>query len=197
MEYQQMLDIITFWGYPLMFLIMIAEGPVATLAGAFLASMGIFNIYIVLALSIIADTIGDVLFYSAGYFGGHPALKKAEKFFRVKQSLLEGLKERFKESGAKIIFTVKATTGLCSITFVLAGVVRMNFKKFLLYSTLGGIIWSTILSGLGYFFGFAAKEVDNYIQYAGWVVFASVAALIVFFFFSKKKQFKRNFENKN
>ncbi|MFO7807169.1 MAG: DedA family protein [Candidatus Moraniibacteriota bacterium] len=191
MEYQQLLDIISFWGYPLMFLLMIAEGPIITLAGAFLASIGVFNVFIVLFLSILADTIGDILFYLIGYFGGNSAILKAKRIFKIKKSTLKKLQSNFIKNGAKIILPVKTTTGLCSITFILAGAAKMNFKLFLFYSTLGGIIWSSLIVILGYFFGYAAKEIDKYIQYAGWAVFLLAVLLVTAILFINKNSVKK------
>jgi membrane protein DedA with SNARE-associated domain len=191
MEYQELLNLITFWGYPLMFLLMVVEGPVASLAGSFLASLGIFNIFIVLGLSILGDVLGDVLFYLAGYFGGIPALKKMEKLFRVKQSTLKEIEKAFAKNGAKIIFSVKTTTGLCAITFILAGISKMSFKKFLFYSIMGGVIWSCFIVFLGYFFGHMAQEVDQYIQYTGWIIFALAIALLFSIILIKSNRLKK------
>ncbi len=196
MEYQELLDLITFWGYPLMFLLMVVEGPIASLAGAFLASLGIFNIFIVLALSILGDILGDVLLYLAGYFGGIPALKKIEKLFRIKKSTLQEVENAFAKNGAKIIFSVKTTTGLCAITFILAGISKMSFKKFLFYSTIGGVVWSCFIVFLGYFFGHMAKEMDQYIQYTGWIVFALAVIFIFSITLIKNNRLKKK-TNKN
>lgn len=158
---------------------MILEGPIVTMVAAYLASMGVFNVFIVFFISIAGDIIGDVILYLIGFVGGRPALLKAEKFLKIKHSLVEKIRRRFQKSGPRIIFYVKTTTGLCWITFLLAGAVKMNFKRFLFYSVLGGIIWSSSLTATGFFFGFAAEQINQYIRFAGWIIFAGAIAVII------------------
>ena len=127
-------------GYPTMFALMIIEGPIITILGAFLASLGFFNVYIILTLSILGDIVGDIILYSIGYYGGAKFLEKAQKFLKIKDSTIEKIKKYFERHGKKTIFSVKSTTGLCWIAFITAGSVRMNFKDFLIASFLGGIV---------------------------------------------------------
>lgn len=167
-------------GYPLMLAVMIIEGPIVTILAAFAASLGFFNVFLVLALSILGDIIGDVILYIIGYFGGNKALKKAEQILKIKPAIIEKMEQLFRTHGKKTIFAVKSTTGLCWITFIAAGTIRMKFKDFITASFLGGIIWSGFLVIMGYFFGYAFKEIDNYIKYAGMIIlFAAVIFYVV------------------
>ena len=85
---------------------------------------------------------------------------------------------------------MKSTTGLSYITFITAGTLKMRLSKFVKFSILGGLVWSSLLVIFGYFFGYAAEKISEYIKYAGYIIFA--AAVILFFGISlyKKKQSK-------
>lgn len=183
---QILINEVAVWGYPAMLLLMIIEGPITTIIAAFLSSLGYFNVYAVFLLSVTGDIIGDIILYSIGYFGGRRALLRAEKILNVKQSFVERLEEKFKRHGAKIIFSVKAGTGLCWITFILAGSVKMSFQRFLVYTFWGGIIWSSLLVVIGYFFGYAAETIEQYIKYAGLVIFVAAVAMVVLINLYKK-----------
>lgn len=183
---QELLHTITTYGYPVMFLLMIIEGPIATISAAFLASLGLFNPVVVYALSVLGDIVGDVILYWLGYHGGGKFLKKAEKFLKIKESLVKKLEHLFQTKGARIIFSVKSTTGLVYITFILAGATKMNFKKFLYYSFLGGLVWSALLVTLGYFFGQAAEQLSTYIKYAGIGIFVLAVASVFIINYMKK-----------
>ncbi len=74
---QELVHLLTFWGYPIMLLLMTLEGPIVTMVAAFLSSMGYFNIFAVFGLSVLGDVLGDIVLYFIGYFGGHRALLKA------------------------------------------------------------------------------------------------------------------------
>ncbi len=81
-------EILKTWGYFVMFGLMVLEGPLVTIAAAFLASMGIFDIYIVAILWWLGDLIGDLLFFCIGRYGfrifekkTHAKDKKTEETF--------------------------------------------------------------------------------------------------------------------
>lgn len=175
-------------GYPLMLLVMIVEGPIATILAAFAASLGFFNVFIVLTLSILGDILGDVILYTIGYFGGNRALVKAEKILKIKPAIVAKLERLFQAHGKKTIFAVKSTTGLCWITFIVAGTIQMKFKDFITASFLGGIIWSGFLVMMGYFFGYAFEEINNYIKYAGMLIFFSAVIFYIIIVLYKKRQ---------
>jgi len=179
------------WGYLPLFALMVVEGPIASVTGAFLASLGYLSLPIVYGLSVMGDILGDVVLYWLGYWGGRPFLFKAERFLKIKQPIIESLEKRFQKSGAKIIFYVKATTGLCWITFILAGVARMKFFRFLWFSFLGGLSWGTLLVFLGYFFGYATKQIQQYIHYTGLIIFFIAVGILVFIRTLKKRAKQR------
>lgn len=191
---QELVHILSFWGYPTVLFFMIIEGPIVTIIAAFLASLGYFNVFIVFGLSVLGDVLGDIILYFIGYFGGHRILLKAEKFLKIKGSVVEKLREKFRTSGAKIIFYVKATTGLCYITFILAGTARMKISKFIKYSILGGLVWSSFLVIVGYFFGYAADKISEYIKYAGVIIFAGAVIFFIGLTLYKRRQAKEILE---
>ena len=82
-------------GYPSMLVIMILEGPIMTMAGAFAASLGFFNILTVFALSMLGDILGDLILYLIGFFGGNKALSKAEKLLQIRPAIIEKLEKLF------------------------------------------------------------------------------------------------------
>lgn len=185
---QELIHLLSLWGYPVMLLLMILEGPIATIVSAFLASLGYFNVAIVFALSVIGDVVGDIILYYIGFFGGQKIIPKVQKFLGVKDTVLEKLKAQFHKNSERIIFYVKSTTGLSYIAFITAGTLRMRFAKFVKNSILGGFVWSGFLVAVGYFFGYAAERISRYIQYAGIFIFILAISTIVFINVYKKKR---------
>jgi len=180
-------------GYPTMIFLMIVEGPIATILGAFASSLGFFNAFIVLALSIFGDIFGDVILYFLGFYGGMKTLHKAQIILKIKPSALEKIEKLFSKHGKKIVIAIKSTTGLCWIAFIAAGAFKMKFKDFLLSSFLGGLIWSTFLVTIGYFFGFSFKKIADwlsYAQYAALIIFAAFIAFYSLIIWYKNRQSK-------
>ncbi len=191
----QVLFYIKTFGYPTLFLIMIIEGPIITVIGAFLASLGFFNIGIIFFLSLLGDIVGDIILYALGYFGGAQLLSRAEKWLRINLVTMDKLRHFFTLHGQKTIFYVKSTTGLCWITFILAGTLKMNFQKFLRASFLGGIVWSGFLVLSGFFFGYAFEKINDYLKYAGIIITLLVVSFIFFVTLYKKHQSRKIMEN--
>jgi len=54
----------------------------------------------------------------------------------ITPDLIGRMEKYFQKHGGKTIFAVKSTTGLCWTTFTAAGIVKMDFKKFMTYSFL-------------------------------------------------------------
>lgn len=191
MTQEHLQHLITMWGYPLMFVLMFFEGPIATIVAAFLASLGYFNIFSVFILSVSADVLGDMGLYALGYYGGYKFLAKLEKFLRISPAIVGKLKAKFHENSERIIFYVKSTTGLSYITFTLAGAVNMNFSKFVKNSFLGGLVWSFFLVLAGYFFGYAAGKMGDYIKYAGVAIFSAAVIVFIAIIFYKRRQTRK------
>jgi len=93
--------------------------------------------------------------------------------------------------GGKTIFAVKSTTGLCWATFVAAGIVKMDFKRFLKYSFLGGIIWSGSLVAMGYFYGYLWRSMKQYISWIGWIIFGITAISFAIITLYKNREAKK------
>jgi len=166
------------WGYWAMLPLMIIEGPIVTIISALLAALGAFNVFIVLALSIAGDMIGDIILYGLGYKYGMGFVRHVGKYMGITESLVLRMEKYFEHHGGKTIFAVKSTTGLCWATFTAAGIVKMDFKKFVKYSFLGGVVWSSFLVAMGYFYGYLWREIKQYINWIGWIIF--VVAIITF-----------------
>jgi len=188
LNYQQLLEAITVWGYPLMLLLMILEGPIVTLGAAFMASMGFFNVFIVYGLSVLGDMIGDIILYSIGYLSKKGILPKNKKVLRSDSKVIRAIEKSFEKKGSQIIFFTKATTGLCYVTFILAGMAKLDFKKFLLYSFLGGLVWSGFTVIMGFYFGEVAEQINRYIKFGGWIIFGLALLILSLFIIYKKSK---------
>jgi membrane protein DedA with SNARE-associated domain len=187
---QEFLRLLPYWGYPLMLVLMILEGPIVTIVAAFLASVGYFSVFAVFGLSVAGDVMGDIILYCIGYFGGQKILPGVEKFLKINRSTIDKLKQKFHENSGRIIFYVKSTTGLSYVTFITAGTLKMRLSKFVLFSILGGLVWSSFLVIMGYFFGYAAEQISGYIKYASAIIIFIAVIFFAVLMWYKKRQAK-------
>lgn len=194
---QTIFQFLHLYGYWIMLPLMITEGPVVTLIAAMLASLGAFNIFIVFIFSLVGDIFGDVVLYWIGYKFGLKFVRSIGKYIGITEKLVSRMEKYFKQHGGKTIFASKSTTGLCWATFVAAGMARMDFKKFLKNSFYGGIVWSSFLVTVGYFYGYLWREIKQYIQWIGWVMFFALLVTFVGITVYKNIQAKRMLKGEN
>lgn len=188
MNEQALLQFFTDYGYWIMVPLMVIEGPIVTVLASFLASLGTFNIFIVFILSIAGDMLGDILWYWAGRLWGMGFVHHVGKYVGITEELVKKMEKFFGRHGGKTIFIVKSTTGLCWATFVAAGIAKMNFGRFVWYSFLGGIFWSTFLVFMGYFFGEFYQEIAQKIKYSGWIILTIAIGIFIGINIYKKRK---------
>jgi membrane protein DedA with SNARE-associated domain len=193
---QNIFQFLYHYGYWVMLPLMIIEGPIVTVIAAMLASLGAFNVYLVLFFSILGDLVGDVLLYSLGYRFGMGFVRRVGKYIGITEKLVLQMGEYFEKYGGKTIFAVKSTTGLCWATFTAAGIAKMDFRKFVKNSFYGGVVWSGFLVAMGYFYGYLWREIKQYIQWVGWMIFAVAAVSMIAVTIYKNRQAKRMFKEK-
>lgn len=108
--------------------------------------------YIIL-VGVIAATIGDNLGFALGLYGGRPLLHRYQKTFRIKAATIARGEELFSKYGAITIFVARFIAGMRIVAGPLAGVLRMDWRKFLLFNFLGATLWVAVISCVGYLFG--------------------------------------------
>jgi membrane protein DedA with SNARE-associated domain len=108
--------------------------------------------YIIL-VGIAACTVGDNLGYAIGYRGGRPLLDRYQRIFHIRARTIARGERLFEHYGSVTIFFARFIFGMRIIAGPLAGVLRMPWKKFLLFNFLGASVWVSVISLVGYFFG--------------------------------------------
>lgn len=168
------------FGYIFLFVIAIVEGPIVTIIGAFLASQGYFNIFVVYFMVTLGDLCGDLLYYSVGRFSRAPALAFICRSIGIEGPQFAQLERYIELHGPRVILFAKWTQ-LGFLVLPAAGAARMPVGKFVWYNALGTIPKSFVLIIIGYFFGYAYSRIDGYLAKASLIGFAicCVAAILV------------------
>jgi membrane-associated protein len=184
-------------GYPGIFAIVLAEsglffgvslpGGSMLFTAGLLASEGILNIWILLAVVIIAASLGDTIGYWFGAWVG-PAIFKREDSRFFKKAYLERTRDFFDHHGARTIFLARFIPIVRTFAPILAGVANMRYPTFLYYNVLGAIVWGGGFTLAGYYLGEAIPEIEDYIALI--VLGIMVVTFVPFLFHLKPK--KRN-----
>jgi len=107
----------------------------------------------IIVVATIAATIGDNLGFALGLYGGRPLLARYQSIFRIRNETIVRGERLFAKYGGATVFLARFVAGMRIIAGPLAGVLRMPWRKFLIFNFLGAAVWVTVISGVGYLFG--------------------------------------------
>jgi len=107
----------------------------------------------IIVVATIAATIGDNLGFALGLYGGRPLVARYQSLFRVRDTTLARGEALFAKYGAVTVFLARFVAGMRIIAGPMAGVLRMPWRKFLIFNFLGAAVWVSVISGAGYLFG--------------------------------------------
>jgi membrane-associated protein len=114
------------------------------------------NIHALVALLCVAAILGDTVNYAVGRYVGPKVFERAGKpgWFRfVKPIYLQKTQEFFDKYGGFTIIIGRWVPIVRTFAPFLAGVAGMNYKQFLPYNIIGGVVWITVLLYAGFYFG--------------------------------------------
>jgi len=180
-------------GYILLFILLIIEGPIITYVAAFAASLGIFNIYHVLILSLLGNLIGDLIVFLIGRLGKKVVIEKYVKSL-IKEERIERIKQYLKDNTGKTIAVIKLTPLLPVPGLILVGASDVPLRKFFFYSSIVTFAYSISMTLLGFYSGIAFNTISKYIQYIEFIIGGAVLLVIGAYFLIKylsKKILKR------
>jgi membrane protein DedA with SNARE-associated domain len=107
----------------------------------------------IIVVATIAATVGDNLGFALGYYGGRPLLLRYQTIFRIKNATISRGEELFAKYGSVTVFFARFVFGMRIIAGPMAGVLRMSWRKFLVFNFLGAVVWVSMISSAGYLFG--------------------------------------------
>lgn len=145
-------------GYILMFVAMLIEGPIVTVAAAFAAALGYFDVFIVFIISFLGDIVADVIYYFIGYFSRLAVIEKFGKFFGLTERRMHRIEELLNGHSVKTIIALKLAPVLPTPGLMLVGATKMPIKRFVKICSLIIFPRTIFLVIMGYYFG-AAYEI--------------------------------------
>jgi len=152
------------WGYPVLFAAAWLEGFNSMIIGGFIASVGKLNIWLVFLVMTLGHTLSGVMWYAMGFFGGYKLLQRWGQYVWLDQERLERFREHFAKYGGRVIFITHITVGFTIAAVILAGALKMQFKKFMAYVFLGSLTWTAMTVFFGYTFGLSFRLLTQFIE---------------------------------
>ena len=162
-------------------------GELTLVAVAAYAGSGHLNIVLVIALGAAGAIVGGDLGYLVGHRGGRPFIEKLLSVFRLEVSHLAQAEMFFAHHGDKTILVGRFIVGLRSWASVFAGVARMPFGRFQLYSVLGAVPWAITWGTVGYILGHNWPLLMTVMKTAGYAGVAIVIVALVIFLVLRRR----------
>ena len=128
--------------------------------GGFLASQGIFDIWILTIGCFLAAVIGDSVGYAFGHKIGKRLFHKEDSLLFHKKNL-ERAQMFYQQYGKKTIILARFLPVVRTFAPIVAGIGDMHYKTFLTYNIIGGALWAIGLTIAGYFLGKIIPDVDK------------------------------------
>ena len=162
---------------------------------------GTINMWLVILFATIGADCGATINYIAGYFLGRPIIysfanSKWGKMCLLNQNKVEKAEKYFDDHGAIATVTGRLIPGIRHLISIPAGLAKMNFWKFLLYTTIGAGVWNCILAALGWYLHTFVnrEELATYIElYSEYIKFGIlILVLLVIAYFCVKSFRKRH-----
>jgi membrane-associated protein len=124
-----------------------------------IAGMGGLNIWLLLGLIYIAAILGDTVNYFVGKVVGHKIL--AMNLPMIRKEHLDKTHQYFDKYGGITIIIARFAPFIRTFAPFLAGMGAMQYKKFIAFNIIGGVLWVTLFLLAGYFIGTIPVVQDN------------------------------------
>jgi membrane protein DedA with SNARE-associated domain len=157
-------------------------GETMLLAVAAYAAQGRLDIRLVIVVGAVGALLGANLGYAVGYLGGRPFVERMGRLLRIGPSHFARSELFFARYGAITILFARFVIGLRTWASVMAGMSRMPFWTFQLFSAIGGLAWAIVVGTVGFTLGTNWALVQRLISYlglGGLVVVVGLIAVVV------------------
>ena len=185
--------------YGTIFFLMMLESTVVPVPSEFVvtpaayhAASGQLDIWLVILAATIGADLGASINYFVALYVGRPVIYRFAnsrwgKMCLLNQEKVEKSERYFDEHGIVATLTGRLIPGIRHLISIPAGLARMNYWKFLLYTTIGAGVWHSILAALGWYLHAIVPEeqlndiISEYAEYIKIVILALVVLAIVYF----------------
>ena len=178
-------DLIAHYGYLAIFVVIALESAGVPLPGetilisaaVYAGSTGGLNIVLVVAAAAAAAILGDNLGYWVGRRWGMPLLIRHGHLIALDHGRLKLGQYLFREHGGKIVFFGRFTAMLRAYAAVLAGVNKLDARRFMVFNGLGGVAWASIMGFGAYWCGRSIEHIVGPVGLAllAFVIFGGLA----------------------
>ncbi|WP_417777483.1 DedA family protein [Stutzerimonas xanthomarina] len=194
--FDKIVEIVSAFGYIGVFLLMLLENifpPIPSelimpLAG-FVAARGDLNFIVVILVGTAGSVVGALPWYYAGAKLGQERMKRLAKrwghWLTLSPEDVDKASDWFDRHGKAAVFFGRLIPAVRTLISVPAGIAGMSMTKFLIYSTLGSLIWTALLALAGYLLESQYEKVSEYLNPVSTVI---VVLMVLYYLYRLIRQ---------
>jgi len=164
--------------------------PILLAAGA-LAGTGRLSLWTSLICVVFAAVAADLIWYQLGRRKGKKVLRFLCKISLEPDSCVRRTAGIYEKQGVRSLLFAKFVPGLNTVSTPLAGITKMRLRRFLLFDTIGTLIWAALFQGVGYLFSGEIERVAERITFLGggfvFLLAATAAGYILYKYAARQK----------
>jgi membrane protein DedA with SNARE-associated domain len=193
--------------YPTIFFLMMLESTVVPVPSelvvspaAYHAAGGNLNMWLVILFATLGADLGATINYVVAYYVGRPVIyrfanSRLGHLCLLNQEKVEKSEKYFDNHGKLATITGRLIPGIRHLISIPAGLAKMHYGHFLLYTTVGAGAWNIILAALGWYLHTIVPEEqlhDKILEYGDYIKYIIIAiVLVAALYFIVKKQIKK------
>jgi membrane protein DedA with SNARE-associated domain len=179
--------LISSWGYAGIFVTMMLESALIPIPSevvipfaGFLAYMGEMNIWLIVLVSSLANLTGSIIIYFVGMYLGRGFIERYGKYVLLNMEHLRMVENWFEKYGSLTVLFSRMLPLVRTVNALPAGIGKMNFPKFCIFTFIGSIPWNLALVLVGYKLKENWSILEKYSLYIDILAVFMVAAVIFY-----------------
>jgi membrane protein DedA with SNARE-associated domain len=180
-------QLISSWGYAGIYITMTLESTLIPIPSeivipfaGFLAYMGEMNIWLIVLVSSFANLTGSIIAYEIGKYLGRGFIERYGKYVLLNMKHVELVERWFDRYGSLTVLFSRMLPVVRTVNALPAGIGKMNFPKFCLYTFVGSIPWNLALVLVGYLLKENWSILEKYSLYID-ILAVFVAVAVIFY----------------
>lgn len=187
--------IVSHLGYPGIFLLMALESACIPIPSefimpfsGFLVATGQMNFWLVVIIGSFGNLAGSLFAWWVGYKGGRPFVEKYGKYILLSHHDLDSADRYFQKYGQGTVFFTRLLPVIRTFISLPAGISKMDFKKFALYTFIGVIPFTALLTYAGVKLRENWAGLQPYFHKFDLIILVAVVLALIWFVFRHLKR---------
>jgi len=153
---------------------------VIQLFAGYLVSLHRMSLFAAVSAGVLGNLIGSWIAWSVGYYGGRPFIERWGRYIHVTPARLERSERWFDQHGELAVLIGRCVPVIRTFISLPAGVARMPFWRFSLFTLIGCVPWVLGLTLLGVQVGPSWERWRHRLEYLDYIVVAAIVIGIVY-----------------